>query len=282
MAILNINSASFTSILSGGFTFDQACTFLVDRFAVGCGWGNPIATNLAATRTYVFQLAFNPSKANGTVRPVLQLSISSTTITARLLLFTSANYNTGTFTGTANTGANGTTGATFTFSTTTSLITYALPTTNELTGVVLVSSPNTFLGVLGVLYPQTKESWYDEDTYCFAMLNAHNGNNGWIPFPNFIGTTGTNQLGYRIGLDTFSGRNPVNNFVQVVKAPLLTCLNITNATSFGIIGRCSNDFGVANNTGLLTNDLAVVALGVEEWWNCMTPSAGNGYVFRSV
>lgn len=273
MALLNINASTFQSILPANFTLATCHAFLKQRF-IDCGWGSPIAEQLGATNITVWQLAFNPSATQGQVRVALESSISASTVTLRLRCHTAGNYNSVSFTGTASTGANNTTGATFTVTTTQPLISYAIPISQQITGVCLVESPVTFKGFLGVAYPE-KESWYDENSYCNVMLVQPTlVNSFWNPFPNLFSATSTTAVVNRTGLDTFSGRNPVTNVVQLVKAPYVTY------HSFGIGGKFNNDLAVCNNTGFNVGDINVVTPNVEEWWNLYCGS--NGIALRCV
>lgn len=270
---LNITAPTFQSILGAGFTLASCHAFLKQRF-IDCGWGSPIAEQLGALNITVWSLAFNPTATQGTVRVALESSISGSTVTLRLRMHTAGNYNAVSFAGTASTGANNTTGSTFTILTTQPLITYAIPISEQITGVCLVESPATFKGFLGVAYP-TKESWYDENVYVNAMLVQPTlVNNFWSPYPNLSAVSSATAIVNRVGLQTFSGRNPVTNTVQLVKAPYVTY------HTFGIGGKFNDDIAVCNNTGFNVGDINVVTPNVEEWWNLWCGE--NGIALRSV
>lgn len=271
--VLDITASTFQSVLGAGFTLASCHSFIKQRL-IDCEWGSPIAEQLGATNITVWQMAFNPTATQGTFRVALESSISGSTVTLRLRLHTAGSYNTVSFSGTTNTGANNTTGSTFTVLTTQPLISYAIPISQQITGVCLVESPSTFKGFLGLAYP-TPESWYDENLYCNAMLVQHsNVSNYWSPYPNLLAVSTATPVINRAGLDTFSGRNPVNNSVQLIKAPFVTYHN------YGIGGQFNEDIAICNNNGLNVGDINVITPNVEEWWNLWC--GANGIALRCV
>lgn len=272
---LNINAPNFFSVLSPNFTQLQAHEYIRQRF-IDSGWGTPTAQQLTgATFFTVWNMAFNPAASFGTYRVVFESSMSGTTLTVRLRLHTTANFNISTFAPVAQTGAGvSNNGVTFTISNLFPLITYSIPNTIQITGVAFVQSPTTFLGFLGVAYP-TKQSWYDENQYAFAMLPLFNNVSQFTsPFPNLLGATGSTPPVNRCKIDTFATRNPVNNMVQNLKAPFVTY------HTYGIAGQFNEDIAICNNQGLTIGDINVVSAGVEEWWNMYC--GDNGIAFRSV
>lgn len=271
--VLNINAPTFQSVLAGGYTATQAHNFLKQRF-IDCGWGSPIGEVFGGTNITVWSLAFNPNTPQGTVRVSLETYMTTTVLTVRLRLHTAGNYNSVSLTGTTATGANNVLGSTFTCSNVNSLITYAIPISEQITGISLIESPATFKGFLGVAYP-TLESWYDENQWCGVMLvQPILPNNFWSPYPNPSGATGTTAIVSRSKLDTFATRNPFNSVVQIIKAPYITC------NTYGISAKFNDSIGICNNSGLAINDINVVSPNTEEWWNLWT--GDNGIAIRSI
>lgn len=272
---LNINAPTFFSVLSPNFTQLQAHEYIRQRF-IDSGWGTPAAQQLTgATFSTVWNMAFNPAASFGTYRVIFETTMSGITLTVRLRLHTTSNYNISTFAPVANSGAGtSSNGSTFTISNVFPLITYSIPNTIQITGIAFVQSPTTFLGFLGVAYP-TKQSWYDENQYAFAMLPRHNNVSEFnSPSPNLLAASGTAITTNRCKIEGFEGRNPINNIVQNVKAPFVVY------HLYGICGQFNEDIAICNNAGLTIGDINVVTPGVEEWWNMYC--GNNGIAFRSI
>lgn len=272
--VLNITDANFSATLSANYTIAQLFTFLKARFSQ-CGWGTPIAEQDTTTKIAVYEINFNPLKAMGKVRAVLEITGTAPTFTVRLRLHLFSNYNSGTFTLTANTGANAANGAFFTVSNLVPLTGYAIPIAHEITGVCLVESAVTFKGFLGLCYPVNWESWWNEDTWCRVMLVQPTlCNNFWHCYPNPFNVSSATVVVAKCGLDTFATRNPVDSKVYIVPKQYIT------SQTWGLSGQFGLEVATSNNSGLITNDISIVSSGFEEWWNMQC--ADNGIVFRSV
>lgn len=272
MPILNITAPTFVTTLAAPYTLAQCHTFLKQAFA-NAGFPNPTNEALSSTNITVYDFNFNPSAARGRFWFVLETTISGSTVTVVCRLFANANYNSATFVGTGSTGANSTTGATFTLNNTLPLTAYSIPTTQEIKGIELLENA-VFKGFLGLAYFTAKEEWYNENNWCWAMLvNPTTPNSFWHPYPNPAAATGTTAIVSRVGISTFSTRNPTNT-PYVVTAPLITC------HSYGIAGQFPTDIGISNSTSLLPTDILQVTPGVEEYW--LACPGDSGLVFRSV
>jgi hypothetical protein len=273
MTVMDITAPGFVTTLTAPYTLSQYHTFLKTAYA-NAGFPTPVAENLGITNITVYEFNLNPSATYGRFYFVVESSISGTTITTRTRLHYYLNYNLATFAGTASTGANNTTGGTTTCLTTNSLIAYAIPTTMEMKGVVILEN-GVFEAFYGFCYFSNKESWYDENLYCWAMLiNPTSINNYWLPYPNINGVTGSTAIACKSEITTFAGRNPVDNKVYVVTAPYIT------GHTWGIVGQLPDDIGVTNSLGLLTADIMVSNPGVEEYW--LVRPIDNGLAIRCV
>lgn len=279
MAILNINAANFSAQLNANYTKDSLHTFLKSGFSA-CGFPAQIAETIAATNITVWDLALNPSRSKGTIRVVLETSVSGTTATIRLRLHDPVNYNTATFTPANNTGANNTTGATFNTTTTLPLLRYAIPNNQEIFGLCLVET-GIFRGFLGLSYLTDYESWFNEDVYIRAgLIQPTTPTSWWSPIPNPASippAAGTYLSAFQIS--NFGSRNPINGDLQIVKAPYA----VGNTGAWGIIAKFNNDLGILNSTGYNTGDIIVVSPGIEEYWLLWAGNTStNGIALRSV
>lgn len=279
MAILNINAANFSAQLNANYTKDSLHNFLKSGFSA-CGFPAHIAETIAATNITVWDLALNPSRSRGTVRVVLETSVATTTATIRLRLHDPANYNAVTFTAATNTGANNTTGATFTTSTLLPLLRYAIPNNQEIFGLCLVEG-GAFRGFLGLSYVANYEAWFDENVFIRAGLIQPTTPNGWwSPVPNPLSTTTTTTATISVAqLGNFFARNPINGDLQIIKSPYVT----GHAGAWGITCQFNSDWGIVNGNGYNTGDILVVTPGGEEYWILWPGSASaNGIAVRSI
>lgn len=270
---IDINSPTFSVVLSAGYTQAQLTTFIKARFAAA-SFPTPSAETLGTPDRVGYEFDLNPSANYGKYRAIFENTLSGTTSTIRLRLGVVQNINFTGFTENTNTGANTTIGASFTLSNLNPLLVYAIPTTEKMFGLVFMENGSTFRGFLGIAYP-TKESWYNEDLWAAALLVQPTApNRFWLPYPNPSAASGSTAIVARTGIDTFATRNPVSNLAQVMTQPYITY------HAWGIGGRFNADIGVSNNSGFLTNDISIKTAGVEEYWNMFC--ADNGIVFRSV
>lgn len=271
MPILDINSPNFVSVLPAPYTLSQCHSFLKQAFT-NAGFSVVAGELLGSTNITAYDFNFNPNAVRGRVWFVLETSISGSTVTVRCRLHTHANYNISTFTPVSSTGANNTTGASFTLSNTLPLTVYSIPVNQEIKGINVLEN-NGYKGFLGLAYFTNREAWYDENQWCWAMLvHPTVPNSFWLPYPNPTALTGTAAIISRARIDTFSTRNP-NNIPYIVTAPFLTL------HSFGIAGQFPVDIGVANSNSLVVGDILAVT-ATEEYW--LAWPGDNGLVFRSV
>ena len=260
-------------MLAAGYTQAQLTTFIKSRFAAA-GFPTPLAETLGTPDRVGYELNLNPSAVYGQYRLIFENSISGATSTVRLRLNIAENINFSGFTEVINTGANTVVGASFTLSNLNPLLVYAIPTTEQMFGLVFMENGATFRGFLGVAYP-TKEAWYNEDIWGAAMLvQPTTPNSFWLPYPNPNGAAAAAAVVCRTGITTFATRNPINNLAQIVTQPYVTF------STWGIGARFNADIGISNNTGFFTNDISIKTPTVEEYWNMFC--ADNGIVFRSV
>lgn len=270
---ININSPTFSAGLAAGYTQAQLTTFIKGRFAAA-SFPTPSAETLGTPDRVGYEFNLNPSANYGQYRVIFENTLSGTTSTIRLRLGIAENINFIGFTENTTTGANNTTGASFTLSNLNPLIVYAIPTDEQMFGLVFMENGTTFRGFLGLAYP-TKESWYNEDIWAAALLvHPTSPNSFWLPYPNPFAANASTAIVARTGISTFATRNPVNNLAQVMTQPYVTYYN------WGIGGRFNADIGISNNNGFLTNDISIRTVGEEEYWNMFC--ADNGIVFRSV
>ena len=265
---LNINASNFAATLTANYTLAALTTFVAGRFSA-CGFPSP-TTQTGTTNRLSYDLVLVPSVTFGAVRFVVSLSILGAAATIQTQLFIPANYNNSTFVGVANSGANVLNGTSFTLTTTNPVIAYAIPTTIQMMGVVFHESGTTFRGFAGIAAP-VAESWWDHSLWIYPMLiNSATPTSFFHSSPSPSGAISVTPINARIGIDTFSGRNPANNLAQVVPAPLVTSL------AGAISGVFNTDIGLINNSGYNTNDTAEKIPGVEEYWNVFCPTSGNG------
>lgn len=271
---LNINATNFSGTLSAGFTRDQYIAFMKGRF-LACGFTNLTERVNATLHVLAYTISLNPSATYGTVILVLEIGVfSSVTLAVTLRLFAQQNYNLTTFTGTTNTHAQNQTVSVIITNTYTM---FAIPVAAgvDYTGLAVVENGSTSKYFMGIDYPGVKESWYNEDSWVYAgLVDADLPNTAALPYPNPLNVAATTVVNRRCQISTFSGRNPVNNKIQLVLAPYNTL------QAWGIDSQYSSNVALCNSTGYFINDVLVKEEGVEEYW--LLWPGDNGIAVRCV